>query len=127
MNGVERALHFAVEMLRMLSGPIIWAAHFLFVYVFTALAGARRFHNANGLGASPVTWAVLLATLLAVAGIVMMVLPAWRRIRERPDYGTTAFLSWMTVAFGGLALLAVLWVALPVLLVPPGLPGEPVR
>jgi hypothetical protein len=57
----------------------------------------------------------------------MMVLPAWRRIRERPVNGTAAFLDWMAMAFGGLALLAVLWVALPVLLRPTGSLGPPSR
>ncbi|MGZ8972715.1 hypothetical protein [Methylomagnum sp.] len=120
MTAMGPARRFTLEILRMLSGPIVWGAHFLFVYVFSALAVARQFHGVSWLGAGLVSWAVGLATVLAVAAIVALVFPAWRRVRERPGHGTAAFLSWMTVAFGGLALLAVLWVALPVLLIPVG-------
>jgi hypothetical protein len=121
---MDLAFRFTAEMLRMLSGPLIWAAHFLFVYVFTALAYARGFHRLDFLGAGAVTWAVALATLAAAAGILAFILPAWGKLRHAGGNGTARFLDWMTVAFGALSLLAVLWVAVPVVLVPAGAPGR---
>lgn len=112
------ARHFTAETLRMLSGIIVWGVHFMFVYVFTALACARRFHDLSWLGTSLVVWGVGIATLAAVAGILAFSLPAWLSHRRPGDRGTHGFLDWMTIAFGMLSLLAVLWVALPVLLVP---------
>jgi hypothetical protein len=112
------ALRFAAEMLRMLSGLLIWGSHFLFIYIFTALACARRFHDLNWLGIGIVPWTVALATVAALGGISAILRPAWRNLRRRPEYATPVFIDWMTVAFGGLGLIAVVLEALPMLLVP---------
>jgi hypothetical protein len=110
------ALRFTIEILRMLSGLLIWGAHFLFIYIFTALACARRFYYLSWLGIGIVPWVVALATVAALGGTLAILWSAWRNLRK--GYATPAFIDWMTLAFGGLALVAILWEALPVLLVP---------
>jgi hypothetical protein len=113
------ALRFTVETLRMLSGLLIWSAHFLFIYVFTALACARRFQDLDWLGTNIVSWAVGIATVAAVGGIVAVMLPALRVLRHgHSSQGAPDFMRWMTVTFGGLGLIAIVWESLPVLLVP---------
>jgi hypothetical protein len=112
------ALRFAVEMLRMLSGLLIWGSHFLFIYIFTALACARRFYDLDWLGIGIVPWAIALAAVAALGGILSILRPAWRNIRRRPEYATPVFIDWMTVAFGGLGLIAIVLESLPVMLVP---------
>jgi hypothetical protein len=82
--------------IRMSSGAIVWAAHFMAIYGITALACARG---------SPATvpWAIGIATALALAAIAIIVFN---------------FRDWMSAAVAGLALLAIVWEAIPVLVVP---------
>jgi type IV secretory pathway TrbD component len=113
------ARRFVAETLRMLSGLLVWGAHFGLVYVITALACARRFYALEWQGIGLVVWVVAIATLAAIASVLAIALPVWRHIRRHgaPD-PTSAFIDWLTVAFGGLALVAIVWEGLPVLLVP---------
>lgn len=113
------ALHFVTTTLRMLSGVLIWATHFGIVYIATALICARGFQNSSWLGIGIVAWMVVIATVTAIAGILIILVPAWRSLyRDGPRSATAAFIDWMTVSFGGLALLAIVWVTFPVILVP---------
>ncbi|BBA33992.1 uncharacterized protein sS8_2038 [Methylocaldum marinum] len=113
------ALHFVTNTLRMLSGLLIWAAHFGIVYIATALVCARGFQELKWFGVGVVAWMVAIATTLAVGGILVVLVPAWRDLYRRSSWSATpAFIDWMTVAFGALALLAIVWVTLPVMLVP---------
>ena len=64
-------------------------------------------------------WAIGGFTLVAAAAALVTIWLALRDAPWRTPHSETAqFLRWMTAAFGGLTLLAVLWEALPVLLVP---------
>lgn len=113
------ALHFVTNTLRMLSGVLIWGAHFGVVYIATALVCARGVQNLSWLGVGIVAWMVTIATVMAIAWILIILVPAWRNLhRHRPQSATPAFIDWMTVSFGGLALLAIVWVTFPVMLVP---------
>jgi hypothetical protein len=103
----------------MLSGLMIWAAHFLLIYVFTALACARRFADLSWLGIGVVPWVIGAATLAATAATLVVIGLAVRDTRSSTSRNnTSSFVPWMTAALGGLALMAILWEALPVLLVP---------
>jgi len=113
------ALRFVIITLRMLSGVLIWSIHFGVIYIFTALACARQFQDLSWLGIGIVPWIVAIATVMAVAGILAILVPAWRNLyHHSPQPATPAFIDWMTIAFGGLALLAIILEALPVMLVP---------
>ena len=87
--------------LRISSGPLLWALHFALLYGFTALACARGF-------AHSVPWVIAVATLVlgAAAGFFI-----WRSPREQ-------FIGWLGAALAAVSLLAMVWQAVPVLIVP---------
>jgi hypothetical protein len=115
-------VRFTSATLRILSGLLIWAAHFLVIYIFTALACARRFADLSWLGIGVVPWVIGAATLAAAAVTLVVIGLAVRDARLNTSRNNmnnmSSFVPWMTAAFGGLALMAILWEALPVLLVP---------
>ncbi len=90
--------------LRMLAGVAIWALHFAAIYGFTAVACARRLP-------ALVPLAVVLATLVA-AGMCALIVVAELR---KPE----GFESWMTGGLAAIALLAIVWEAVPVVVVTP--------
>jgi hypothetical protein len=103
----------------MLSGLLIWACHFGMIYSFTALACARGFWRLNWLGVGIVPWAIGAATLVAVSAASGITILSIRYAGERTaQENASRFVHWMTAAIGALALLAIVWQALPVLLVP---------
>ena len=102
---------FTRTALRMSSGIIIWAAHFLAIYGFTALACARGFATARWMGIGAVPWMIGVATLIAAAALVALIASAARA-------ANSSFTEWMAAALGGLALIAVAWEAMAVLMVP---------
>lgn len=111
-------MRFTVETLRMLSGLLIWAAHFLFILLFTALVCARRLQDMDWLGVGIVTWGVGLAGCAAIAGIVAVAGPTGRRFVRAEPAETPRFMAWMTLGCAALALVGVVWETLPLLWVP---------
>lgn len=109
------ALRFDSTILRLFSGPLIWAAHFLAIYGFAGLACARRLQYAEWLGIGVVTWAVGALTLAAVAAVL---LPGARADYRQTPRDSAGFIRWTGAALGLLSVLAIAWEALPVLLVP---------
>jgi hypothetical protein len=103
---------FTAVTLRMFFGVIIWAVHFLVIYGFTALSCARGFHTSQWLGIGIVPWTIGVATVVAVVAIGMIVMPALGTRRAE------SFEDWMTATIGGLAVIAIVWESLPVLMVP---------
>jgi hypothetical protein len=94
---------FAAAALRIATGPLAWALHFGAIYGATAFACARG-------DVRMVPWAIGLATLAAGAACVLVIASELGR--------RTAFESWLAAALAGFALVAILWQALPVLVVP---------
>jgi hypothetical protein len=96
-------MSFVAASLRILAGPILWILHFAAIYGSTAVACAR---------AAPrlVPWAVGIATLAAGAACM------WIVLRES---GPRGFEPWITVGLAGIALVAIVWEAVPVLVVAP--------
>lgn len=90
--------------LRMLAGVAIWALHFAAIYGFTAVACARRLPG-------PVPLAVAFATLVAAAACALIVIAELRKPQ--------GFESWMTGGLAAVALLAIVWEAVPVVVVTP--------
>lgn len=110
----------------MITGPLVWTAHFLTCYVTIAVACAFGF-GAGGPGEWGAVRMILLAvTGLALALIAVLILLAWRRWMqaggfERPQDPTQARHQFMAV--GGLLLcflsaLAVIYAAVPLFLLP---------
>jgi hypothetical protein len=90
--------------LRLSAGVIIWALHFAAVYGFTALACARGW---NGV----VLPFIVTAGLVAASAVIGVIVAGVRR--------HTGFEGWMSAAIGGLALVAIVYETIPVLIVPP--------
>lgn len=104
---------FTRAFLLMFSGPLIWTVHFLAIYVFVALACARRFADVEWLGAGVAQWTVGVLTLASVAAVAMILL-CYRRI----DRNAADFVRWTTFALGALSVVAMVWEAVPAYVVP---------
>ncbi|MGH8717617.1 MAG: hypothetical protein ACREV0_01530 [Burkholderiales bacterium] len=101
---------FPATTLRLLSGILIWAAHFLVIYAMTGIICAR----ANWIELLP--WGIGAASAIAVAGVLAIIFVSLREIRGATE--PSRFLRWLTTAFAMLALIAIIWEALPVVMVP---------
>lgn len=86
----------------MFSSALIWAVHFLVIYSATAIACAR---NANDF----VPWVIGIATFAAAFALVIVM---------RSGRKAEPFAAWMTMSLAALALVAVIWEASAVLIVP---------
>jgi hypothetical protein len=85
---------------------LVWLAHFGVSYGFTALACARQMTSA-------VPWVVGAASMVAFTALMALAIPAGARAArtsELPDF--------LAVGLGGLAAIAVVWEASPLLWVP---------
>jgi hypothetical protein len=98
-------------------GLLIWAADFLFVYVFAAVACARRFADAEIAGLRLVPVATSLASIAASIATLVLILRAVRRAHGG-DYvdESSRFIQFLAIALGALALVAIAWTALPPLM-----------
>src|SRR5690242_4734010 len=105
-QGVSRLLDLAF-------GFFIWAAHFLVVYVGTAVACALAPHAA-GSGAALQT-ALALATVTAAAVVVLHGLRHYRRLRNAVD---ERFPAAVAIGCDAIALVAIVGQLFPILMVP---------
>lgn len=80
-------------MLRLTVPVAIWAVHFAAIYGFTALACARSMAGA-------VPWVVGLASLAALAGLLVLAVSAARKSSPSGS---------LSLGLGGLAAIAVVW------------------
>lgn len=107
---------FTRVFLLMLSGPIIWAGHFLFVYGFTGIVCARPPSQVEWMGVSITAWTVSIATLLSIAAIGAIQV----KIRNRAlAAGDPSFVPVMACMLALLSVVAIVWETLPAFLVPP--------
>jgi hypothetical protein len=96
-------MSFPLTALRISAGVIVWTLHFAAIYGVTGLACARGWTSiiAPSIGA---------ATALAAAACIAIIVAGWRRRAE--------FESWLSASVGALALVAIVYEAIPVLIVP---------
>ena len=100
---------------RLWIGPVVWAIHFLAIYGFTAIACARP----DGRGTAIVPAFILTVTVAAVAVLGATIVLAMRdHKRSSGPPGVSRFVHGLTAATAALVIVAVVWEALPVLLVP---------
>ncbi len=101
------------------AGLLVWAGYFLAVYVFAALACERGFADVHVAGVPVVPFATACGLLVALASTGALAVAARRRLRSaRPRVTPFAdFLSWALALLGALALV---WTALPPLLLQTG-------
>lgn len=109
-----------------IGGPMVWVAHFLTVYIFTAIACARGFFYAELLGVRVVPLVGGVATVVAAALIVDAFVVSWRRWRggggapALPPHDRSGvdsrrrFMAFAAMLLCGASLIATLWEALPI-------------
>lgn len=109
---------FAHDILLLFAGPLVWAVHFVAIYGLTGVVCARAGSAGRWLGWPWEAWAIVAAGLVATAALAACV-----RSRPRSELADNRrFLRWTSLALCALALLAIVWETLAVLLVP-GCPG----
>jgi hypothetical protein len=116
------------SLLSRIGGPLVWTAHFLTVYIFTAIACAHGFFHDEVLGAPIVPLVGGAATLVAVALILDALFVSWRRWQGRPFDGEPAplpphdandvasrrrFMAYAGLLLSGISLIATVWESLP--------------
>ena len=87
-------------------GALIWAVHFAAIYAMTSLLCAR------GAARGVVVGAVVVVTLLALAATIAVIVTSGKAAQR------DGFLPWIATGVAALAALAIVWEALPALLVP---------
>jgi hypothetical protein len=95
------------------SGLLIWIADFGFIYVFAAVACARRFTDVQFAGVSIVPLVTTAVTMLSAAVTAVLVRFA---IKRRSNSGLDEhgrFLYFVVLATSGIAIVAMLWLLLP--------------
>lgn len=103
-----------------ISAMIVWAAQFPAVYGAQATACVRAPAVAMLLGRPVVPALVLGVTALSLFVVTVIGLRAWRRLRSGlAGEDPPQFAVWMTAAIALLAGLAIVWAALPVLILRP--------
>lgn len=99
------------------SGLLVWAADFLFIYVFAALACARGFAHLRIAGFPIVPVATTLASILALLVTAAMAWFALQRARGGPSSDQhSQFILFLALALSALAMIAIVWSSLPPLL-----------
>jgi hypothetical protein len=110
-----QATPFTRNLLLMLVGPLIWAAHFLAIYVFNGILCARPHWNIQWAGMSLSSWGILGAAVIAVLAITAILL---RAHPSETAADNRAFIRWMSLALSLLSMVAIVWETVPVLLLP---------
>jgi hypothetical protein len=119
MLGAER---FFSTTLFMLSGLLIWAAHFGVLYVFAALACARRFADMTVFGIGIIPFFTIITTVPAAVGVAAILRYAIRSGRYTAGGENNAFPRFMnltTIVIAILSLAGIFWNATPAMLVTP--------
>jgi len=97
------------------AGLLIWAADFLFIYVFAALACARGFAGSTAAGFGVVQLASALSTLIAFVAAAAVVVAAHRCTKAADS--STVFRLRVAFATGALGLIAIAITGMPGVLV----------
>ena len=94
------------------AGLLIWAADFLFIYIFAAVACARGFADVTVLGAGIVPLASFVATVSALA-MTGLIIAAGARRAGKAGSGNGAFLGALAAIAALVALIAIVFTGLP--------------
>jgi hypothetical protein len=108
---------FTATTFLLLGGLLVWMANFVFVYVFAALACARGFAYGTLFGLPIVTFAALLASLLAAAVTVWIVRRGYRLLNAAETNETTRFIGFVATAGGVLSLIALALLFMPTVVI----------
>jgi hypothetical protein len=106
---------FTRDFLRLFSGPIIWAIHFLTIYGFTGVLCARPALRDTWLGISVFSWGIGAATSVAIAALIFLHSRDWRNILAGRK---SDFIHLTASGLGLLSIVAIVWETVPVFIVP---------
>lgn len=114
------------NLIGMVASFIVWSAYFAAVYSFQAIACIRGFQGARVAGVDMLTLGLVIMTALTLVAIAYL---GWRSLRvvslsrvvqgDAPDVSCADFMALTSALLAAMALVATLWVALPILLLPP--------
>jgi hypothetical protein len=96
-------------------GLLVWAAHFLVIYIATAVACVLNLRDASGGARTAFLTTLIIVTLAACA---LVVLHALRRYRQQHELPEQRFRLALTIGCDAIATLAMAWQLFPILLVP---------
>jgi hypothetical protein len=103
-----------------LAGLLIWSLHFGAIYAFQALACARGFAGREVAGVDIVTAFIAAVTLLALLAAAAVIATGRRSSGPAVELAEhDEFLRRLTILVAGLSAVAIIWQALPVLMMPP--------
>lgn len=105
---------------------LVWAIHFVLVYIVAGLACARGWSTATVAGFTPASWGLLLSGLVAVVSLALIARRAWRDTPrpslqgavDAPPLPRRAFVARIVVALCLLSAIAIVFTTLPMLLLP---------
>lgn len=101
-----------IDLMKALAGPIVWAAHFFFLYLTEAFACAG-----SNSPTEAVRWSGLAATITALAALALYLARVCPfRQQDRTAQAEAAFNFGAPLAL--LSMVATLWTAIPLLLLP---------
>jgi hypothetical protein len=115
---------FIGELANTVAGLLVWATHFAVVYSVHAVACARGLNQWSVLGLGLVPFTIAVATALALAGSGVVLAIALRDLRRMHHQHSDVedsqrFLTYTSATVAGFSILAIVWVALPVLFIEP--------
>lgn len=100
-------------------GLLIWASDFLAVYVIAAIVCAKGWQELAVAGVPLVAFIGTVLTVAAGAGTIALLRIGWKRLQMNGTLDQSRrFIYFLTAAIGMLALVAILFNALPVWLLP---------
>ena len=108
-----------IEIVKALAGPMVWAAHFFFLYLVEAFACA-----AHGVSTGAVRWVGISATAVALGALALLALGS-TRASSSPREGTVQDGSPAALARPRilLSMVAIVWTSAPLLLLPACMPA----
>ncbi|MCW5622685.1 MAG: hypothetical protein KIS79_16370 [Burkholderiales bacterium] len=114
---------FIAELINMVAGLLVWVGHFAVVYGIHAVSCARGLHRHTLLGWEVVPAVIAAATaaaLLASAAVLGFALRDLRTMHGRGDFSDSQrFLTYTSASVASFSMLAIIWVALPALIIAP--------
>jgi hypothetical protein len=119
MTNVQTPAHrFTPTVLLLCGGLLLWAADFIVIYCTAAVVCAKGYEHVQLFGLPLVTLLTLVATLLAGVATGVLIRRALAQLRMPEDgNGSESFIPYVALCVGGLGLLAILFNAVPALLI----------
>lgn len=113
MSWQEREHRFTATTLFIVGSLLVWTANFVVVYVIGALACARGFEDVRLLGLPIVSIATIASSLIAAAVTIVLLRKGLLVWRARGSSEHSRFIGFVALMTSGLALIALVLVALP--------------